>query len=385
VEEEDNNNNNNNGGEDNTEVESTNISAPATEEVMKTRRKLADRDSTPNSETTQNGESVKKDETPPPPISSSTFGTPTFGTTSTFGKPTFGSNTPPFSFGTSSTFPSIFSFGSNASTTNTTSTTSPSPETTLSPTTEKPFAFGFSSTSFSFGPFGGDFKFPSFTQFSSFNTIDADKTREATTNASTSWSTDFSVTETGDSSPQSNVKLSKLEKPTTGEEGETTLSEARVRLFEFEKSNWKERGLGTIKINTDQTKYRLLMRTDTTLKVILNAGIYNDMTSEEQSEKQLRFACVNSIVSEETPNPKISNFIIKFQTKQAFEDFFKALQSAKIAAGPLKKASGKEEHIISTTTENEQEEITTNQEKTESKEEKAQETTKPEEKEKDEN
>jgi ribosomal protein L12E/L44/L45/RPP1/RPP2 len=187
------------------------------------------------------------------------------------------------------------------------------------------------------------------------------------------------VSETGESSsPQSPlIKLSKIEKPTTGEEGETTLAEARVRLYEFEKPNWRERGVGTIKINTDQTKYRLLMRTDTTLRVILNATIYQDMTLEEQNEKQLRFACVNSIVSEDTKTePKLSNFIIKFQTKQVFEEFFKAIKSAKIAAVPLKRVSPAQETPTA--------DGKSNEEKSEAKE-KPQETKTDEEKEKDEN
>jgi Ran-binding protein 3 len=161
------------------------------------------------------------------------------------------------------------------------------------------------------------------------------------------------VSDTGESasSPQSLVKLTKIEKPTTGEEAETTLAEARAHLYEFEKSNgWKERGVGIIKINTDQTKYRLLMRTETTLRVILNASLYPEMKVEEQNKNQIRFACVNAIISEDSAL-KISNFVIKFQTKQVFEDFFKAFKSAKSAALPLKKVSPTKETPHTTTDE----------------------------------
>jgi hypothetical protein len=164
------------------------------------------------------------------------------------------------------------------------------------------------------------------------------------------------VSDTGDSAsfPQSLVKLTRIEKPTTGEETETTLAEARVCLYEFEKSNgWKERGVGIIKINTDQSKYRLLMRTETTLKLILNASIYPEMQVQEQNKNQIRFTCINTVVSEDTSTylKKISNFIIKFQTKQVFEDFFKVFQSAKIAVVPLKKVSPAKETPHTTTDE----------------------------------
>jgi len=380
--------------EENSREESGNVRTNASQEVMKTRRKT---DKTSNGESTINVEagktSPKSNETPSSTFSFGTgLSTPpsnnfTYPTTFSFGIPSTKSSTntptpeanaesttstpspsidkPAFSFGLSADKPN-FSFGS------TTSTDKPSFSFGLGTTPsdslfglntgdKQPFTFAFPTPS-SF-TFGTDFKFPSFTSLASFNS-DADKTRAATANAAPTWSTEFNVkSESGESStPHSpSVKLSKIENPSTGEEGETTLAEARVRLYEFEKSNWKERGVGNMKINTDKTKYRLLMRTDTTLKVILNAAIYNEMMAEEQSDKQLRFACINSVQSEDnTPEKtsdktKISTYIVRFPTKQTYDDFYKALQTAKIAAGPLKKST---EEKPSETSTNEEEQTT---------------------------
>jgi hypothetical protein len=236
---------------------------------------------------------------------------------------------PVFSFGTTPNFsfgftPGSFSFGlgttDKSSTTNATSTESPFPSFT---------------TSFSSFSFSSDFKFPTFSSLAS-NT-DADKTREATTNSSSTWSTDINLTTDVGTPEKPILNLTKIENPCTGEEGETTLAEARARLYEFEKGTWKERGIGTIKINTKDNKYRLLMRTENTLRVILNASIYKDMVTTEQDEKQLRFSCLNA-VSEEATEKKITNFIVRFQTKQVFEPFFTALKSAKDSSEYLKKA-----------------------------------------------
>jgi len=238
-------------------------------------------------ENNESGEgSVKEEEKEKPPIFS--FGTPS---TSSF---SFGFTPGSFSFG----------LGSTDKSSSTASTDSPFPSFT---------------TSFPAFSFSSDFKFPTFSSLSS-NT-DADKTREATTNSSNTWSTDITLSTDTTTPTTPALNLTKIENPCTGEEGESTLAEARARLYEFEKGSWKERGIGTIKINTKDNKYRLLMRTENTLRVILNATIYRDMVTQEQDERQLRFSCLNA-VSEESTDIKLANFIVKFQTKQFFEQFF---------------------------------------------------------------
>jgi len=237
---------------------------------------------------------------------------------------------PAFSFGTgSSSFsfgitPGSFSFGLGSTADKSSS---------IASSTDTPFPSF--TTSFPAFSFSSDFKFPTFSSLAS-NT-DADKTREATTNSSNTWNTDINISSDTTTPEKPALNLTKIENPCTGEEGETTLAEARARLYEFEKGSWKERGIGTIKINSKDNKYRLLMRTENTLRVILNASIYKDMVSSEQDEKQLRFSCLNA-VSEDATDLKITNYIVKFQTKQVFEQFAKALKSAKDSSEYLKKA-----------------------------------------------
>jgi Ran-binding protein 3 len=97
----------------------------------------------------------------------------------------------------------------------------------------------------------------------------------------------------------------------TGEEDETTIFKCNARAFHFDKDAkaWKERGRGVLKLNRTtpsvdgfglasddegETKApakksgRLIMRTDGTLVVILNAAIYEGMKpGAEPSGNQL--------------------------------------------------------------------------------------------------
>lgn len=79
----------------------------------------------------------------------------------------------------------------------------------------------------------------------------------------------------------------------TGEEEEETMFSCRAKLFHFEKE-WKERGVGTIKLNVQQyaikneqqqaaeetppeQKARLIMRTDGVHRVVLNTPVFKGM------------------------------------------------------------------------------------------------------------
>lgn len=83
----------------------------------------------------------------------------------------------------------------------------------------------------------------------------------------------------------------------TGEENETTEYTCRAKLYNFvkaadgEKKEWKERGLGTIRLNvtnpteeelaTDSaapTKARLVMRAEGSHRVILNTPVKKELT-----------------------------------------------------------------------------------------------------------
>ena len=72
----------------------------------------------------------------------------------------------------------------------------------------------------------------------------------------------------------------------TGEETEETVFSCRAKLYHFEGKEWKERGVGTFKINTawapsseesQDRKSRLIMRTDGVHRVVLNTPIFKGM------------------------------------------------------------------------------------------------------------
>lgn len=72
----------------------------------------------------------------------------------------------------------------------------------------------------------------------------------------------------------------------TGEEAEETVFSCRAKLYHFEGKEWKERGVGTFKVNTAwapsseeslERKSRLIMRTDGVHRVVLNTPIFKGM------------------------------------------------------------------------------------------------------------
>ncbi|KAL1954433.1 hypothetical protein VTO42DRAFT_1203 [Malbranchea cinnamomea] len=103
----------------------------------------------------------------------------------------------------------------------------------------------------------------------------------------------------------------------TGEEGEETYFSCRAKLYQFVDKEWKERGVGTLKINVavpvDKTEEpkdggesgkpstkkaaRFLMRSDGVLRVILNTPLYKGMkvgtaSGEEPTGKLVNIAGV---------------------------------------------------------------------------------------------
>lgn len=80
----------------------------------------------------------------------------------------------------------------------------------------------------------------------------------------------------------------------TGEEEEETIFSARGKLFTFDQNEWKERGVGTLKLNRNKLKEtcRLLMRTDGSHRLILNAIVFKDFSFELVNGKNFRFGAI---------------------------------------------------------------------------------------------
>jgi len=99
------------------------------------------------------------------------------------------------------------------------------------------------------------------------------------------------------------------------------------------KSIWKERGVGPFKVNSDDQsqRYRIVMRTDNALRVVLNALIYSEMTIEKPAERQIRFTCVNTLDN----NIKIGNFLLKSANTNDTDVIIRALERCKTKAKSL--------------------------------------------------
>ncbi|GBB86883.1 hypothetical protein RclHR1_13300002 [Rhizophagus clarus] len=78
----------------------------------------------------------------------------------------------------------------------------------------------------------------------------------------------------------------------TGEEDEITRYSVKAKLYWMDKTQqWKERGVGTLRLNyprDDSKSPRIVMRADGVLKVILNVVLFNGMSVERAQEKFVR-------------------------------------------------------------------------------------------------
>nr|XP_045375645.1 E3 SUMO-protein ligase RanBP2 isoform X1 [Camelus bactrianus] len=109
----------------------------------------------------------------------------------------------------------------------------------------------------------------------------------------------------------------------TGEEDEKVLYSQRVKLFRFdaEISQWKERGLGNLKIlkNEVNGKLRMLMRREQVLKVCANHWITTTMHLKPLSGSDRAWMWLASDFSD--GNAKLEQLAAKFKTPELAEEF----------------------------------------------------------------
>lgn len=67
-----------------------------------------------------------------------------------------------------------------------------------------------------------------------------------------------------------------------------------VRLYTFDNSNWTERvSRGVLRLNdTDDTNSRLIVRTQGSLRLMLNSKLFEGMVVERPTEKSVKFTGV---------------------------------------------------------------------------------------------
>ena len=115
----------------------------------------------------------------------------------------------------------------------------------------------------------------------------------------------------------------------TGEEEEEILFEERSKLFRFADKEWKERGLGVLKIlhNVKQGTVRVLMRREQTFKIccnhLINPSI--EINNMKDSEKAVIWAA-QDFADEEL---KLESFSAKFKTPEITQAFKAAFEKAK--------------------------------------------------------
>jgi len=119
-------------------------------------------------------------------------------------------------------------------------------------------------------------------------------------------------------------------KVTTGEENEDTLYCGRAKLFRFVDKEWKERGVGDVKLlRNTEGKVRLLMRRDQILKICANHMLRPDMElSPMTNNNKAWFWVANDFADEEV---KLEKLCIRFKTAEEAMAFKEAFDQARLS------------------------------------------------------
>lgn len=112
----------------------------------------------------------------------------------------------------------------------------------------------------------------------------------------------------------------------TGEENEDLLYVHRAKLYRFTDSEWKERGLGNVKIlrHKDTKKLRVVMRREQVLKICLNHVLNDDVDYKRKDDKSWLFV-VNDFSEGAV---ELEQFSLRFKTKEIAEAFMDAVKKA---------------------------------------------------------
>ncbi|XP_036335506.1 E3 SUMO-protein ligase RanBP2-like [Rhagoletis pomonella] len=112
----------------------------------------------------------------------------------------------------------------------------------------------------------------------------------------------------------------------TGEEDEELLYVHRAKLYRFFEGEWKERGLGDVKIlrHKQTKKLRVVMRREQVLKICLNHVLNEEVEYKPKDDKSWLFV-VNDF-SEGTV--ELEKFSLRFKTKEVAQGFMDAVKNA---------------------------------------------------------
>ncbi|CAG8527664.1 2345_t:CDS:2 [Diversispora eburnea] len=108
----------------------------------------------------------------------------------------------------------------------------------------------------------------------------------------------------------------------TGEENEITRNSIRAKLYCLEGQEWKERGVGILRLNysrNNENSPRLVMRTENVFKVILNVALFHEMHVERAQEKFVRISAFED---------KLVHLAIKLYTSNEADELYEAIMDA---------------------------------------------------------
>ncbi|CAH0722701.1 unnamed protein product, partial [Brenthis ino] len=143
------------------------------------------------------------------------------------------------------------------------------------------------------------------------------------------------------------VPLPALIEQRTGEEDEIILYEHRAKLLRFNAANkeWKERGLGNMKLlvhKDNNQKLRLLMRREQIMKVCCNHTVTKEMTFQKMPNMDKAVTWCAQDFSEGALVAE--TFCLRFKTVQACNDFMEAVKTALSKIGDDTKAAKEEQN-----------------------------------------
>uniref|UniRef100_A0A8D9BSU6 E3 SUMO-protein ligase RanBP2 n=1 Tax=Cacopsylla melanoneura TaxID=428564 RepID=A0A8D9BSU6_9HEMI len=107
----------------------------------------------------------------------------------------------------------------------------------------------------------------------------------------------------------------------TGEENETVLFERRAKLYRYVGKEWKERGIGAVKVlkHKDSGKVRLLMRREVVHKVCANHFLHADMELKPMTNSDKAYIWFAQDYADEVVSE--DQLCLRFKTKEDAEEF----------------------------------------------------------------
>jgi RanBP1 domain/NUP50 (Nucleoporin 50 kDa) len=130
---------------------------------------------------------------------------------------------------------------------------------------------------------------------------------------------------TAGSEPASAAKFAETD-VVTGEEEEKETFRSRCKLFLLDGAKWVERGVGSMKLNINpaSSKCRLVMRTDATLRVVLNTPVLESFGMDRATDRSVRFQGLSV-----DDDQKYVTYLGRFGSKADLDGLFAAVDAAK--------------------------------------------------------